>query len=237
MKGMAMQTNPRPPDLDAEFWPLHEACRIATMTSVERLFALYKAVEYLVRHDIAGDFVECGVWRGGSVMMMALALQKLGAKRKIHCFDTFEGMSPPTGADIRHDTGESAASILARSERHEGDHMWGIAGLDLVTKNVASTGYPLDLVSFCKGKVEETIPGSAPDRIALLRLDTDWYESTRHELVHLYPRLVPGGVLIVDDYGFWRGARKAVDEYFHEAGEKIFLNRIDYTGRMAIRGQ
>ena len=71
-----------------------------------------------------------------------------------------------------------------------------------------------------------------PERIALLRIDTDWYESTRHELVHLYPRLSPGGVLIIDDYGHWQGARKAVDEYF-QAG--LFLNHIDYTGRLAIK--
>ena len=113
--------------------------------------------------------------------------------------------------------------------------MWGIAGLDLVKRNVASTGYPMELVSFCKGRVEETIPTSAPPQIALLRLDTDWYESTKHELVHLYPRLVSDGVLIVDDYGFWRGARKAVDEYFRERHEKVLLNRIDDTGRIAIR--
>ena len=230
-----MQAQPRLPDLDSEFWPLYAACGAATMTSVERLFALYKAIEYLSRHDIRGGFVECGVWRGGSVMMMALALQKFGARRNIYCFDTFEGMPPPTSEDIRHDSGESAASILARSERREGDLMWGIAGLDLVKRNVASTGYPMELVSFCKGRVEETIPTSAPPQIALLRLDTDWYESTKHELVHLYPRLVSDGVLIVDDYGFWRGARKAVDEYFRERHEKVLLNRIDDTGRIAIR--
>src|SRR4029077_10587503 len=86
----------RYPDLDPGFAPLYEACRHATMTSVERLYALYKAVEYAVRAGVDGDFVECGVWRGGSVMMMALALQRFGdAGRKLHCFDTFAGMPPP----------------------------------------------------------------------------------------------------------------------------------------------
>jgi len=228
--------NNRFPDLDPDFWPLQAACQSATMTSIERLYALYKAVEYLVRNRIAGDFVECGVWRGGSSMMMALALRRFGdIERPIHCFDTFEGMPPPTDTDIRHDTGESAASLLARSPRVAGDHIWGIAGVDLVRHNLASTGYPLDLVCLHKGRVEETIPAAAPARIALLRLDTDWYESTRHELVHLYPRLAPRGVLIIDDYGFWRGARRAVEEYFGRSPDPLLLNRIDDTGRIAIK--
>jgi hypothetical protein len=74
-----------------------------------------------------------------------------------------------------------------------------------------------------------------PEQIAVLRLDTDFYESTRHELRHLYPRLVHGGVLIIDDYGHWAGARKAVDEYIAEEGIRLLLNRIDYTGRIAIK--
>jgi hypothetical protein len=86
-----------------------------------------------------------------------------------------------------------------------------------------------------KGKVEDTIPRAAPKQIALLRLDTDWYESTYHELKHLYPRLVPGGVLILDDYGHWEGARRAVDQYFEEERIRLFLHRIDYAGRLAIK--
>jgi len=87
---------------------------------------------------------------------------------------------------------------------------------------------------FIKGRVEETIPNAAPEQIALLRLDTDWYESTRHELIHLFPRLTHGGVLIIDDYGYWQGARKAVDEYIEENKLSILLARIDSTARMAV---
>ena len=83
--------------------------------------------------------------------------------------------------------------------------------------------------------VEDTIPNQAPKEIALLRLDTDWYESTLHELEHLYPRLVSGGVLIIDDYGHWRGAREAVDEYIDKHKLKLFLTRIDYTGRLCVK--
>ena len=226
----------RCPDLEPSFWPLHDACKPFTLTSTERLYALYRAVEYLVSRDVPGDLVECGVWRGGSVMMMALMLQQLGTTRRLWCFDTFEGMPAPTDVDIRNDSGEKAAAILARTEKKkQSDYAWAVAGIEEVRRNVASTGYPSALVSFEKGRVEETIPVAAPTQIALLRLDTDWYESTRHELQHLYPRVSPFGVLIVDDYGFWRGARKAVDEYFDGMKAAPFFMRIDDTGRIAIK--
>jgi hypothetical protein len=225
-----------PPDIEPEFWPLHDACREETMTSTERLYALYKAVEYVVGSEIPGDFVECGVWRGGSVMMMALALQHFrGVGRRLCCFDTFEGMPPPDAQDVRADTGTAAAEILAAADKRAKRSIWAVASLDVVRRNLASTGYPPELVSYCAGKVEDTLPASAPAAIALLRLDTDWYASTKHELVHLYPRLATGGVLIIDDYGFWRGARQATDEYFQETGVKILLNRVDATGRIGIK--
>jgi hypothetical protein len=107
--------------------------------------------------------------------------------------------------------------------------------LDEVRGNVFSTGYPKDKIHFIEGKVENTIPLNMPRKIALLRLDTDWYQSTKHELIHLFPLLQRNGVLIIDDYGHWEGARKAVDEYVSGNSICILLNRIDYTGRIAIR--
>jgi hypothetical protein len=97
------------------------------------------------------------------------------------------------------------------------------------------TGYPPEKVHFVKGMVEDTIPEQSPDGIALLRLDTDWYQSTKLELLHLYPRLANQGVLIIDDYGHWQGARRAVDEFISELRDPILLHRIDYTGRIAIK--
>ncbi len=101
--------------------------------------------------------------------------------------------------------------------------------------NVLSTGYPAGNVALIKGKVEDTIPAAAPAKIALLRLDTDWFESTDHELKHLYPRLSRGGILIVDDYGYWQGARKAVDQYIAENQLQLLLTRVDDSARMCIR--
>src|SRR5437773_5710167 len=100
---------------------------------------------------------------------------------------------------------------------------------------MAATGYPTAKLHFVQGMVEETIPATVPARIAILRLDTDWYQSTRHELEHLYPLVSHIGVLIVDDYGYWKGARKAVDEYFARAQTPMLLHRIDSAGRIGVK--
>jgi hypothetical protein len=209
------------------------AARPYTMTSPERLAALVAAVRYVVRSGVPGDVAECGVWRGGSMMAVALALLAEGdTSRHLYLYDTFAGMPEPTDADRDYE-GVSAEAQL--EQPREGMDVWCRASLEDVTANLASTGYPRDRLHFVRGRVEETIPGTAPASLALLRLDTDWYESTRHELEHLYPRLSRKGILILDDYGHWQGARKAVDEYFAPAHRLAFLHRIDYTGRLVLK--
>ena len=221
------------PDVTAEDASILASVRPFSMTSDERLLALIDATRYLARSGIPGAFVECGVWKGGSVMAMAITLLATGdSARDLSLFDTFDGMPPPGDADRSFD-GEPAARQLARDA--PGTGLWCRAGFDEVRRNLASTGYPSDRLHFIRGRVEDTIPASAPESIALLRLDTDWYESTRHELTHLYPRLVRGGVLIIDDYGHWQGARQATDEYFSVLGSPVLLHRIDYTGRIAVK--
>ena len=164
-------------------------------------------------------------------MAIALTLLRLGVRdRRLWLYDTF-GAMPPAGEHDRDYTGRSMTGDSLETI-NSATRTTGLT-VSEVQSAMASTGYPTDRVTYVPGLVEETIPTSAPDRVALLRLDTDWYESTRHELVELYPRLAPGGVLIVDDYGHFAGARKAVDEYF--AGDPILLSRIDYTGRMAVK--
>ena len=206
-----------------------------TMTSPERLHAVCEAVRYVENSGIGGAIVECGVWRGGSMMAAALTLLSLSStERDLFLFDTFEGMSPPDQEDISI-AGERASDLGELHEKTEADRFWCYAPLEVVRQAVFSTGYPSQKFHFLKGQVEDTLPTGAPDKIAILRLDTDWYESTRHELETLYPRLVRGGVLIVDDYGHWQGARKAVDEYIKKNNLKLFLSRTDYTGRVAIK--
>jgi O-methyltransferase len=222
-----------PPDIDDDTRSVIETVAPFTMTSPERIVALRDAVRHVCRHRIPGDIVECGVWRGGSMMAAALALLELGQRRTLHLFDTFDGMPPPAEID-RDLSGVAAAGLMAGEDRHTGD-TWAWSPLADVRENIASTGYPAELVRFVPGRVEETIPAHAPAEIAILRLDTDWYESTRHELEHLFPRLAVGGVLIIDDYGHWQGARQAVDEYLAATGTRLFLSRIDYTARLAIK--
>ena len=222
---------------DSDFMSIYGRVRPFTMTSPERLYALYQSVQQVVRHDIPGDFVECGVWKGGSCMMMALMLDRLGDRnRRIWLYDTFEGMSEPTEAD-RQLTGESAEALLSQEDKADQTSVWCWSTIEEVRANVLSTGLASDRFIFSKGKVEDTIPGTIPgtipDAISLLRLDTDWYESTRHELVHLYPLLASRGLLIIDDFGHWEGAKKAVLEYF--SGQDPLIHRVDYTGRLIVK--
>jgi O-methyltransferase len=218
---------------DADFLEIFKQCKPYTMTSIERMYALYNAVKYVVHNNIEGDFVECGVWRGGSSMMIALTLYKLAVNnRKIYLYDTFEGMSNPTENDVDF-RGGNAENLMKQNTENKETSVWCLADLDDVRNNMTLTKYPLTNIEFVKGKVEDTIPQVISDKIALLRLDTDWYESTAHELKYLYPNLSVKGVLIIDDYGHWEGCRKAVDEYFK--GNSLLLNRIDYTGRIAIK--
>lgn len=226
---------PYPPDFTAQEIQIWEAVRPHTMTSPERAIALMRAVQHILRYDIPGDIVECGVWRGGSMMAVARTLLKaLDTSRHLHLFDTYEGMTPPTEADYVAGEGTTAAELMA-AEAPEQSLVWAIASLEDVTHNMESTGYPSSRIHYIKGPVETTIPDHAPDAIALLRLDTDWYESTRHEMMHLFPRLVSGGILILDDYGHWAGARQAVDEYLDEHKIPLLLCRTDYTGRIALK--
>jgi hypothetical protein len=224
-----------PPDFEPEIRQTVQQVRAFTMTSPERIHALCNAVRYIINNDIPGALVECGVWRGGSMMAAARTLLDVGARdRHLYLFDSFEGMPRPG----RHDRSLWGADAEEEWSRRGGDsplNAWARASLEDVTANMKSTGYPQELIHFVRGRVEDTIPGASPSNIALLRLDTDWYESTRHEMEHLFPRVSPGGVLIVDDYGHWQGSRRAVDEYVARHAIPLLLARIDYTGRIAVK--
>jgi O-methyltransferase len=219
-----------PPDFREDEIALIREVRSWTLTTPERIYALIQAVRYISANGIPGAIVECGVWKGGSMAAIARTLVSTGdVERHLYLFDTFEGMSAPTCEDIEY-SGKGAAELIAADPAK-----LCIASLDTVQTVMRDTGYPADRMHFVRGKVEETIPGSAPEVISLLRLDTDWYESTSHELIHLYPRLSRNGVLLIDDYGHWQGARRACDEYFRNQATPVLLNRIDYAGRIAVK--
>jgi hypothetical protein len=211
-----------------------ERVRPYTMTSQRSVIGMCEAVQYVLRNRLEGAIVECGVWRGGSIMAAALTLLGQGVSdRELYLFDTFTGMPEPRADDVSLTEPGEPALERWRRDQHADHNWWAFAPLEAVRENVLGTGYPGERVHLIKGQVEDTIPGDAPERIALLRLDTDWHSSTRHELENLYPRLAPGGVLIIDDYGTWAGARRAVDEY--EPARELFLGRLDAFARIAIK--
>jgi hypothetical protein len=218
-----------PVDFSTEDREVFEYVKPYTLTSPERIFSLRQAVKHIVDNKIEGSLVECGVWRGGSMMAIAKTLLSIGeSSRDLFLFDTFEGMPEPTALDIDHN-GEPA------TKNWQDLNTWVAVSENSVKENVLKTGYNPSKIHLIKGKVEDTLPEKAPQKIALLRLDTDWYASTKHELEHLYPRLVQGGILIIDDYGHFKGSRQATDEYLIKHGIKTFLHRIDYTARMIIK--
>ncbi len=206
-----------------------------TLTSPERLVSLVRAVKHIEQNNIKGDIVECGVWKGGSIMAVLKTLSNQKSfHRHVYLYDTFEGMSEPTDVD-KSVRGESATNAYSNK-----DETWNriecFSNLAEVKSNIKTIDYPDDKISFIKGKVEDTIPNVAiPEQISILRLDTDWYESTLHEMEHLYPKLVKGGIIIIDDYGHWEGCRKAVNEYIEKNHINLFLNRIDYTCRVGVK--
>lgn len=222
------------PDLGPGFGPIYELARPYTMTSLERMYGVYQAVRHVVAAGLPGDFVECGVWKGGSSMVAAKTFLDLGeSERALWLYDTFEGMTAPEDGDVDY-TGEPARERMQRDGLTDPGE-WCRGPLETVQAAMALTGYPKQQVRYVRGRVEDTLPATMPEQIAVLRLDTDWYASTRHELEHLFPRLVRGGVLIIDDYGHWQGCRRAVDEYLAEYGVAMLLSRQDYTGRMGIK--
>jgi len=221
---------PIPADFDDEARATIELIRPYTMTSHEKLFALICATRHIAEAGVPGDVVECGVWRGGSMHAVALTLHEMGVQdRELYLFDTFTGMTEPTERDVRIGEGKTAAEMLQTSDKTA--KVWAVASLEDVREGLQTLPYPQERFHLVEGPVEETIPDAAPARIALLRLDTDWYESTRHELEHLYDRLEPGGVLIIDDYGSWQGAREATDEFLAKLDRRPFMLR---AGRSRI---
>jgi O-methyltransferase len=207
------------------FTEIYSKCKDYTITSYERMFTLHKAVVLINEKELDGDFVECGVYKGGSIMNMAYSQLNYKKRVHIHLYDSFEGMPTPTEIDKDY-MGVSAL-------KHKGTCFCTI---DEVISNVNQTNYPNDFLHYHKGDVKETLTQNVPDKISILRLDTDWYESTKIEIEILYPKLISGGILIIDDYGHFMGCKKAIDEYFGKMKINPFFEQIDYTGIWHIKG-
>ena len=208
-----------------------------TMVSPQRLIATIQACKYVVSNEISGDFVECGVWRGGNSIAAKLVFESYGSNKNVILIDTFAGMTEPTVWDetTRHSIPAKKRFLEAQKEDH---NSWCYASLEEVKNNFARAAAGPEGVKYIAGDIVETLHTTEdlPLEISVLRLDTDWYESTKSAMEVLYPLLTSGGVLIIDDYGHWDGARKAVEEYFSTKPEKRpLLQYTDYTGRMGIK--
>jgi len=201
-----------------------------TMTSMERLFATLMSCKYVLENDIDGDFVECGVWRGGNSIIATWIFKLYNSNRKVYLYDTFQGMTLPTDLDI-----ELGGKQRTASEIYVPDNKWCYASIDDVKDNFSKADLLSKNVEFVQGDVLQTLDKIIPEKISVLRLDTDWYESTKKEMETLYGKISNNGVLMIDDYGHWAGSQKAVDEYFEKNKNRPFLYCIDYTGRLAIK--
>ncbi len=223
-------------DMEANFLSAYSAISGYTVTPIARLYALWEAVAYIVSADIAGSIVECGVWRGGSMMLAAKSLmESRTTDRDIYLYDTFEGLPRPDDALDTDILGNRAIDGWIPRRKSDESSAWAYCDEAEVRRNLASTAYPESRIKLIKGLVENTIPETAPPAISLLRIDTDWYVSYKHVLQHLYDRVSIGGVIIFDDYGHFLGAKKAVDDFIHDRNIKIFLMRVDYSCRLAIK--
>lgn len=220
---------------DADRLIVRTACRYS-MAGTRRMSALVSSVEYCIREGIEGDFVECGVWRGGSALAIALKLEQMGvADRNLWLYDTFQGMTAPTELDVEAATGTAADTLMNATELGDGNNVWAHASLEDVRKTLSLTTYPTQRVSYVVGDVTTTLTERAPEAICLLRLDTDFYDSTRAELEVLYSRVSSRGLVVIDDYGHWLGARAAVDEFIAAISERPLMVPLDYTGRLLIK--
>jgi O-methyltransferase len=207
------------------------------MSNAEPIYSLITATRYIVENEIDGDFVECGTWAGGCSMAIALTLLELGdTERKIWIYDTFAGMTEPGNVDVTLFGKEQLAlSYWKNKNGSKSGSDWVNITLELVKANLGSTNYPMERIQFVEGDVLETLDRELPKKVALMRLDTDWYNSTRKEMSTLYPKLSLGGVCIIDDYGCWAGSKRAVDEFLSLHLPRPLMNVTDWTTRTWIK--
>ena len=213
-------------------WPA-ELIFSNTMTSLERISALRSVCEYVSQTQMEGALVECGVWRGGSTIVAATTFQRTGRTRLIEVFDTFTGMTEPGVNDIDW-TGRSAKSRL-NDDPHRRSNVWAVASRDVFEENIAQINYPKELLNVFEGDIRQLVNEWHPKPIAVLRLDTDWYETTKLELSTFWEYITPGGFVIIDDYGYWQGARQATDEFLATLTRVPLAIRIDYSGVLLMK--
>ncbi len=211
--------------------------------SPEAIVSLIRAVQYIVNNGIPGAFVECGVWHGGGAAVMIRTLLGMAARhdssrvREVFLYDTFQGFPRPDDRDFEYEVGPALNQWLIQQTEPYGDKgsMWMNVCIEEVIGNIERWCQPYPLAHFVQGMVEDTIPRQLPHEIALARLDTDFYQSTLHELNHVWPVLASGGVLIIDDYGCFAGSKQATDEFLDTFRWRPYLHRVDEHVRLIVK--
>jgi hypothetical protein len=227
-------TNYFPVEINSYEKKIISTCLKFSMTNNIRMSALVGSFKHIFYNKIPGDFVECGVWRGGNLILLQKLQEKYSLNRKIFAYDTFEGLSNPGIHD--YDNQNVHANFYLKIEKKDrlikNTHCF--TPIEDVKKNYQLNTKKNKNLILIKGKVEETlkINKNLPKKISLLRLDTDFYSSTKIELEKLWSLLSKNGILIIDDYGFWKGSKKAVDDYFKN---KRFLVHIDESCRLIFK--
>ena len=225
-----------PIEINNEEIKIINQCKKYSMGGELRMSVLINLVKLINQKKIKGDFVECGVWRGGNIILFQKLIEYFSIKNKIiYGYDTFEGMTPPSKFDIYQNKKTAKFLMSKEKKNHNLEHtIHAICSLDQVKKHI-NDATKINNIKLIKGDVVKTlkINQNLPKKISILRLDTDFYDSTKIELEILYPRIQTGGVLIIDDYGEWKGSKKAVDEYFKN--NMPFLHIIDQSSRYLIK--
>jgi O-methyltransferase len=207
-----------------EFRRLYLEARETTMLSRERLFDLYASVKHVIQHDIPGDIVEVGCWGGGALAIALAVVQASNSKKSVWGYDTFEGHPEPNPDEF--DVWGNSQLERFNELKAQGDD-WCKVSLEEVGQNVQRICQSSDGLKLIKGKAEETLKRQLPEVVSIIRCDVDWYEPSLATFEILYPRLSPGGIVIVDDYGHHTGSRKAIDQYFGDLHPKF--THIDYS--------
>lgn len=195
-----------------------------SMTSAERMNCLFDSLEYVRKNNIQGDYVECGVWKGGNILGMMKYLEYHdNVENNIWLYDTFCGMTAPEEIDV---------DLMDNKAKDILGEVFCLSSLEEVEQALTESNYPKEKIKYVIGDVCETLkdPKNIPEKISLLRLDTDWYNSTMMELMVLWDKLEIGAPCIIDDYGHWRGCRKATDEFLASLSCSHQIEQIDYTG-------
>ena len=191
-------------------------------------YTVYNCLKHIIQNKIKGDLVECGVFKGKMIAVMIETLNFYNSSEKnIYLYDTFEGMTPNSEVDKHVDTGQKNQVKLEKGDNY--------CDIESVQKNLENFNYDEKKIFYIKGDVKETLEGRLPDQISLLRLDTDFYESSLIELEKLYPKVNNSGFVIYDDYGHWIGQKKATDEFFTNKNIKPFLVRTSRKERLEVK--